>query len=117
MRDKLIILGLLIALSGLLWWQVQENGELSAVNNQYEEAIDDMRQAMTDLADRNIQTNNMLANTRRQFQETQQQAQDLADDLRNQNDACLNGVIPDAVVNRVLEFQSNQNGNYPRDSP
>ena len=109
MRLQLIAVGFAGLLVAALWWQVNQNGELKAVNGQYEASLDDMRTAILDQHKRNIQTNNMLANTRRQFQATQQQAQDLADDLRNQNGACINSAIPAAVVSRVLEFQAGQN--------
>lgn len=117
MRLKLIAMGFLLVVSGLLWWQVQKNGELRAINDQYLVAIEAQTDAMNDLAKRNKQTNSLLADTRLQFQATQRQAQDLADDLRNQDDACINSAISDAVVGRVLEFQSSHNKNYPRDSP
>jgi len=114
---RIIVAGLFLTVCGLLWWQVQQNGELKAVNSQYQATIEDMNSALIDLANRNKRTHKILADTRSQFQEARQQAWGLADDLKKQSDACVNNVISESVVNRVRQYTDDQNANRARDGP
>lgn len=84
MRLKLAALALLISVSGLLWWQMQQNGKLKAVNAQYLTTINAQSEAMNDLAMKHLETNQMLADSRQYTSVLNRKAQGLADDLRNQ---------------------------------
>lgn len=108
MRLQLTTLAVAVLLGISLWFQVMQNGELKAVNRQYESSIDDMNAAILERHQRYIETDQLLANSRRDYQIIQRQAQDIEHALSNQQDACSNSVIPDAVVSRVLEFQPGQ---------
>ncbi|WP_432474883.1 hypothetical protein [Amphritea sp. HPY] len=104
MRLKLIAISLFLSVFALLWRQVQQNGELKAVNAQYQAAVEDLNTAINDLADRNKKTFQVLADTHRQFQITQQKAWSLSNDLQNLPDDCASSVIDKSVVDRVRQY-------------
>jgi len=108
MRLKLIATAVILGICGLLWRQVQQNGELKATNNQYLTTINAQSEAMKDLAERHIETDLMLADSRAYTNTLNRKAQGLEDDLRKQNDECNNRPWSSATIERVRQFRAGE---------
>jgi len=104
-----VIVALVIAVAGVGWLYTQQAvtvGKLSSEAEQYEASLDAMRSALLDQHQRQIDTDKRLAQSRIDSQSISRRASQLEHDLQLQNDECLNAVISDATVKRVLEFQA-----------
>lgn len=106
MNARMILGMVLVAAIALAGWQTYRNGQLNEVASQYEAAIEDMRTAIIDQHNRYQQTDRMLAKSNRQYKQTELKARELEYALGNQNDACLDRIIADDIINRVLEFRA-----------
>lgn len=101
------VLSVVIALlAGALKYMDQQNGKLKAVNVQYLTTINAQSEAMNDLAMKHFETNQMLADSRKFTSVLNRKAEGLADDLRNQNDDCINRPWPESVIERVRQFRN-----------
>lgn len=108
MNARLILSLVFVSALALAGWLTYRNGQLSETANQYESTIDDMRTAIIDQHSRYQQTDRMLAESSRQYKQTEMKVRELEHALGNQNDACLDRTFTDDTINRVLEFRASQ---------
>lgn len=101
------------ALLGTLYWQITKNGELSAVNTQLAQDVEDSQQQIADITARRAQDNQQIAEARNRYEKINRKANQLQQQIRNSKDGCATSFIDKSVVDRVREYRS-ENGSGSR---
>lgn len=107
-----VVIGLGIALvvaSGLLYWQIQRNGELSAEIEQKQAAIEQLNATVLKEREKSAKTHLQLAESRKKVQQLQQSERELSHDLQESNSECVNARIPTDIAERVRQFRDSNN--------
>lgn len=113
MQSKLIAACAFLILGGLLFWQVQRNGELSAAIDQHQATINQQSEIIQEERMATAKTNAQLAESRQAVQQLQRNEQVFNHDLEASADPCINSAIPADVAQRVRQFRDSNNGNNP----
>ncbi|WP_271270231.1 hypothetical protein [Aliamphritea hakodatensis] len=102
-----------VVVSGLLYWQIKRNGELSAVIDQHQATITQQNAIIQKERTATAKTNAQLAESRQAVQRLQRNEQVFNHDLEASADPCINSAIPADVAQRVQQFRDSNNGNNP----
>lgn len=96
----------MLALGGLLFHQIKQNGILEQAKAQAEQSLQDEIDASAKRLAKAVQTDKQLEETQVKYNQLNRYARGLANDLRSQIDECTNTSIPSAVIDRVLEYRA-----------